>query len=172
MRRIAVLAAVALTVASVVAIVAALAAGIVGGGSAQAAGEGQLLSAELVPDRGPAQEPTIAGIAPGGLPWVLEDGDVTLSKHGELRASVDGLLLGPGAPANLVGTTGPIKQVSASLVCANGPVVTTGPVPLSAKGDAHLHQRIALPGHCVGPVVLIRAFVAGNSGPWLAASGF
>jgi len=126
-------------------------------------------SSALVPDLGPTVEPTIGGIAPGGLPWVLDDGHATLTKRGRLEASVEGLLLGPGAPANLVGTTGPITQVFASVVCANGPVISTNAVTFSKDGDAHINQQVALPAQCVGPVVLIRASL--GSGPWLAASG-
>jgi len=126
-------------------------------------------SSALVPDLGPTVEPTIGGIAPGGLPWVLDTGQVTLTKSGRLEASVEGLLFGPGAPANLVGTTGPITQVFASVVCANGPVISTSAVTFSTDGDAHLHQQVALPAQCVGPIVLIRASL--GSGPWIAASG-
>ena len=128
-----------------------------------------VFSSALVPDLGPTVEPTIGGIAPGGLPWVLDDGHVTLTKSGRLEASVDGLLFGPGAPPNLVGTTGPITQVFASLVCANGPVISTNAVTFSKEGDAHIDQRISLPAQCVGPIVLIRASLP--NGPWLAASG-
>src|SRR5579859_1752442 len=128
-----------------------------------------VFSSPLVPDLGPTVEPTIGGIAPGGLPWVLDGGHATLTKSGQLEASVDGLLLGPGAPANLVGTTGPITQVFASVVCANGPVISTNAVTFSKEGDAHINQHVMLPAQCVGPIVLIRA-VLGN-GPWLAASG-
>jgi hypothetical protein len=126
-------------------------------------------SSALVPDLGPTVEPTIGGIAPGGLPWVLDTGQVTLTKSGRLEASVEGLLFGPGAPANLVGTTGPITQVFASVVCANGPVISTSAVTFSTDGDAHLHQQVALPAQCVGPIVLIRASLDGE--PWIAASG-
>ena len=126
-------------------------------------------SSGLVPDLGPAVEPTIGDIAPGGLPWVLDDGHVTLTKSGRLQASVDGLLFGPGAPANLVGTTGPITQVFASVVCANGPVISTNAVTFSKDGDAHINQQVVLPAQCVGPIVLIRASL--RNGPWLAASG-
>jgi hypothetical protein len=126
-------------------------------------------SSALVPDLGPTVEPTIGGIAPGALPWVLENGHVTLTKSGRLEASVDGLLFGPGAPANLVGTTGPIQQVFASVVCANGPAISTSAVTFSTDGDAHINQQVALPTQCVGPIVLIRASL--GSGPWIAASG-
>ncbi len=131
--------------------------------------DGRLFSATITPDLGPTVEPTIAGIAPGGLPWVLKSGHVNLSSSGLLEASVEGLLFGPGAPPNLIGTRGPVTQVSASLVCANGPIVTTKAVEFSTEGNAQIHQKIALPAQCVGPIVLIRAF---SAGPWLAASGF
>lgn len=129
----------------------------------------RFFSASLTPDLGPTAEPTIAGVAPGGLPWVLKSGHVNISSQGLLEASVEGLLFGPGAPANLIGTRGPITQVSASLVCANGPIVTTNPVDFSTEGNAHIHQSITLPAQCAGPIVLIRAL---SAGPWLAISGF
>jgi hypothetical protein len=130
---------------------------------------GHAFSSALVPDLGPTVEPTIGGILPGDLPWVLDEGHVTLTKSGRLEASVDGLLFGPGAPANLVGTTGPITQVFASVVCANGPVISTSAVTFSKDGDAHINQQVALPAQCVGPIVLIRAALDGE--PWIAASG-
>jgi hypothetical protein len=130
---------------------------------------GQGFSSALVPDLGPTVEPTIAGIVPGNLPWVLDEGHATLTKSGRLEASVDGLLFGPGAPPPLPGTTGPITQVFASVVCANGPVISTSAVTFSKDGDAHINQRVALPAQCVGPIVLIRAALDGE--PWIAASG-
>lgn len=170
MRRILSLLAVALTAAVLVALLLVNVAGASAAHPSSAATDGgRVLSASITPDLGPAVEPTIAGIAPGGLPWVLTSGHVNISTGGLLEASVEGLLFGPGAPANLVGTRGPITQVSATLVCANGPTVSTDPVEFSTEGNAHIHQKITLPAHCVGPIVLIRAF---SAGPWLAASGF
>ena len=170
MRRISALLAISLTAALLIAMLAVGVASASSSHSANNAAEGHLFSASLAPVLGP-KDPTIAGIGPGSFPWVLKSGHVNLSKGGLLEASVAGLLLGPGAPANLVGTTGPVKQVFASLICANGPVVvSTNPVALSTEGDAHIHQRIPLPARCVGPIVLIRSSLDG--GPWLAASGF
>lgn len=123
----------------------------------------------LVPDLGPTVEPTIGGIAPGGFPWVLKEGHATLTPSGQLEVSVHGLLFGPGAPPPLPGTTGPLTQVFASVVCANGPVISTSAVAFSPDGDAQIHQQVALPAQCVGPIVLIRASLDG--GPWIAASG-
>ena len=170
MRRISALLAVSLTAALLITMLTAGVASASSSHSANNVAKGLLLSATLAPDIGPKVEPKIAGIMPGGLPWVLKRGHVNLSKGGLLDASVEGLLFGPGAPAKLVGTTGPLKKVFASLVCANGPVVSTIPVPLSKKGDSHILLQIFLPVQCVGPIVLIRA--PSDGGPWLAASGF
>lgn len=169
MRRITSLFAVSATAALLVAVLLVGVASASAAHSSSAATDGSHFSASLTPDLGPTVEPTIAGIAPGGLPWVLKSGHVTISSQGLLEASVEGLLFGPGAPANLVGTRGPITQVSASLVCANGPIVTTNPVEFNTEGDAHIHQWITLPAQCAGPIVLIRAL---SAGPWLAISGF
>ena len=170
MRRIAALLAVSLTTGLLIAILTVGVAGATGSQSQHNDGDGgHTFSASLTPDLGPAVEPTIAGIAPGGLPWVLKSGHATLSKNGQLEVSVEGLLFGPGAPANMVGTRGALTIVAASVVCANGPVVvTTNTVPFSTRGDAHVHQRISLPSQCIGPIVLIRA---NGTGPWLAATG-
>jgi hypothetical protein len=170
MRRIFALLAVSLTAVLLITMLTGGAASARTSQSENNATESHIFSATLTPDLGPSVEPTIAGIAPGGLPWVLESGNVNLSKGGRLKASVDGLLFGPGAPANLVGTTGPLTKVFASLVCTNGPVISTNAVAFSKEGDAHIDQRISLPAQCVGPIVLIRASL--GNGPWLAASGF
>jgi hypothetical protein len=150
MRRISALLAVSLTAALLITMLAVGVAGASSSHSANNAAEVHLFSATLAPDLAPKVEPKIAGIVPGSLPWVLKSGQVNLSKGGLLEASVGGLLFGPGAPAKLVGTTGPIKQVFASLVCMNGPVISTNPVALSNKGDAHIHQRISLPASASG----------------------
>ena len=170
MRRIFALLAVSLTAVLLITVLTGGAASAKSTQSTNSDAENHVFSTTLAPDLGPSVEPTIAGIAPGGLPWVLESGHATLSKDGRLKASVDGLLFGPGAPANLVGTTGPITQVFASLVCANGQVISTNAVAFSKEGDAHIDQHISLPAQCVGPIVLIRASL--GNGPWLAASGF
>ena len=95
---------------------------------------------------------------------------MTLTKSGRLEASVDGLLFGSGRPPPLPGTTGPITQVFASAVCANGPVIPTSAVTVSKDRDARLNRCVELLAQCVGPIVLIRAALDGE--PWIAASGF
>ena len=171
MRRIVALLALSLTA---VVLVTVLTAGAASASSSDSANHttddgSHTFTSALVPDLGPTVEPTIGGIAPGGFPWVLNEGHATLTTSGRLEATVVGLLFGPGAPPPLPGTTGPLTQVFASVVCANGPVISTGAVTFSPDGDAHIHQQVALPAQCVGPIVLIRASL--GSGPWIAASG-
>lgn len=151
-------------------LVALLMVSVAGANASQATSDnGRFLSATLTPVLGPT-DPTIQGVAPGGLPWVLKSGHVNLSAGGLLEASVEGLVFAPSAPDGLPGTRGPVAQVFASLVCANGPIVSTDPVAFSTEGNAHIHQWLTLPARCVAPIVLIRANVGAH--PWLAATGF
>ena len=122
----------------------------------------------------------IGGVASGGLPWVVSKGEAKIHKDGKLQVEVRGLVLsGPGVPANLEGTTGPVTDVRASLVCggSGGAVVaTTDPVTLTPTGDARIQAQIEVPERCIGPIVLVR--IGGTTsapppilGGWIAASG-
>jgi hypothetical protein len=120
---------------------------------------------------------TIRGVPAGGVPWVVEQGEVKIESDGLLRADIEGLLI-TGTGTNLDGTTGPVRGVRASLTCQGTNVTaTTGVVALSSEGNAEIEQTISLPRSCVAPIVLIRvASTSGNAGPlmgpWIAASGF
>jgi len=116
----------------------------------------------------------IGGVTSGGLPWAVSHGRVTLNANGNVRLDVTGLIL----PS--LGTTGPITEVSASLVCggSGGTVAaTTAAVALSPAGDARIHDKISVPASCIAPVVLVRiAAVNGTPlaqpGAFIAATGF
>lgn len=112
----------------------------------------------------------IAGVGSGGAPWVVRRGFAVLTDDGRLRADVRGLIL----PST--GNTGPVTEVSASVVCGGTVVATSAAVPLSTKGDAEIHAKLQIPTPCFAPAVLIRvAGVNGNAlpapGPWIAATG-
>ena len=117
---------------------------------------------------------SIGGVASGGAPWVVREGSASIG-GGTLEVEVSGLLLAPGAPANLVGTVGPVQMVAASVVCggSGGTVAaTTDAVSLSSLGDAHIESGITLPSSCLAPVVLIRIANPGTQpGAFIAASG-
>jgi hypothetical protein len=114
---------------------------------------------------------TIDGVPPAGAAWVVNRGSKAhIHDHGRLDVRVRGLLLtGTGTAAD--GTTGPVKQVVASLACANGDTATTSAVPLSARGDARIRDHIKVPADCLAPVVLVRISGIAAADPWIAATG-
>ena len=138
--------------------------------SAMAEDDGGLLNSRLIGSN-PSQ--TIGGVASGGAAWVVSKGHTTLNGDGNLNLRVEGLLL------HSTGTTGPVTEVSASLVCggSGGTVVaTTAAVTLTPAGNAHIHEKITLPASCIGPVILVRVAAANGTpvaqGPFIAATGF
>jgi hypothetical protein len=114
---------------------------------------------------------TIDGVPAAGAAWVVDRGSkASIHDHGKLDVRVRGLLLtGTGTSAD--GTTGPVKQVVASLACANGDTATTPAVPLSARGDARIRDHIKVPADCLAPVVLVRISGLAAADPWIAATG-
>jgi len=114
----------------------------------------------------------------GTLPWVTRSGFARVDlTTGEVQFSVEGLVLNGG---NSTGTSGPINQVTGTLVCNPGSVdlnqpqalVDTPPVALSLLGDARFAGELtaAVPFSCTNPLFLIRigpAFGA-FAGRWLA----
>jgi hypothetical protein len=113
---------------------------------------------------------TIAGVASGGAPWVVRHGTAILTDEGRLRVDVRGLIL----PST--GNTGPVTQVSASVVCSNAVAATTHAVNLTSKGNAEIRAKVALPSPCLGAAILIRVAGANNAplpapGPFIAATG-
>jgi hypothetical protein len=114
---------------------------------------------------------TIDGVPPAGAAWVVNRGSKAhIHDHGRLDVRVRGLLLtGTGTAAD--GTTGPVKQVVASLACANGDTATTSAVPLSARGNARIRDHIKVPADCLAPVVLVRISGIAPTDPWIAATG-
>ena len=121
----------------------------------------------------------VGGVPSGGAPWVVSQGSAQISASGQLEVEVTGLLLGVGAPPNLVGTVGPVQMVAASLVCggSGGTVVgNTGAVFLNASGRANIEDVIAVPASCIAPSLLIRIFnpaaPAGSQlGAFIASTG-
>lgn len=105
----------------------------------------------------------IGGVASGGVPWVLNQGDASISSDGRIQLQVQGLLIAAGG---LAGTTGPVTMVGATLVCGGTggtPVPASGavtPSPLSSSGDAQINQTVSLPATCFAPALLVRIFTS------------
>jgi hypothetical protein len=113
---------------------------------------------------------TVGGVTSAGAPWVVRHGSAILTDGGRLRVDVRGLLL----PST--GTTGPVTQVAASVVCSDAVAATSKSVNLSAQGNAEISDRLTLPSPCFGPVILIRVTGTNNTptagpGPWIAITG-
>jgi hypothetical protein len=111
----------------------------------------------------------------GGLPWQIERGRGELRANGELRVSVEGLVLldGPPVPEDLQGTN-PVPTFRAIVSCLTvvaGAVATsnvsTEPFPASPEGDARIRAKVVLPHPCLAPIV----FVTSPTGAWFAATG-
>jgi hypothetical protein len=113
----------------------------------------------------------IEGVPAAGAPWMVDGGsEATIKSHSRLDVRVRGLLItGTGTAAD--GTTGPVKQVVATLACANGDTATTAAVPLSAQGNARIRDHIKIPADCLAPVVLVRISGIAAADPWIAATG-
>jgi hypothetical protein len=115
---------------------------------------GQLINESLAPSV--PTDPMFHGVAPGGAPWVLKEGQVQLSDRGRLDLRVRGLVI-PVAPGN--GTPGPVTTISASLYCGADmdtmAAATTKQVPISRDGDARIRDHITVPATCLSPVILV-----------------
>jgi len=124
---------------------------------------------------------TVGGVTSGGAPWVAT-GHASASSNGRMHLNITGLLIaaGPGVPANLVGTVGPVTMVAVSLVCGGSGgwvAASSDGAPLSSAGDAEINSTVAVPASCVAPTVLVRIFrpaepVGSQLGPFIALSGF
>ncbi len=138
---------------------------------------------------------TVAGVAPGGAPWVIRSFDAVIRKNGEVRASGEGVLVAGGD--TLGSRVGP-RQVLLSLFCRSAPVppAVTGaiitspfnsePVDLDQDGDFYVRGKLtdstgATPPLNCGdsvdnrPVLLIRTVTSASGstpaipGAWFAA---
>ena len=125
---------------------------------------------------------TVAGVAPGGAPWLIRSFDAVIRKNGDIRAHGEGVLL---AGTDNLGTRAGPRQVILSLFCRNAPtppavagsVQTTPfnsePVDLDQDGDFDVRGKLtdatgATPPLTCGdtvdnrPVLLIRAVIPAN----------
>jgi hypothetical protein len=134
---------------------------------------------------------TVAGVAPGGVPWLIRSFDATIRKNGDVRAHGEGVLL---AGADGLGTRAGPRQIVLSLFCRAAPVppAVTGAlnlvpfnseaVDLDADGDFDVRGKLtdesgATPPLDCGdtgdnrPILLIRTTAGNPAVPsaWFAA---
>jgi hypothetical protein len=155
------IAAVLVAVASLVFAVAALA----DHGHGRRNGE-KFLRSSLAPSV--PNDPAFHGRTPGGVPWVLRRGEVSIQRSGRFELRVRGLVIPP------TGNAGPVTTISASLFCgadANAaPAFTTHAVPLSSDGNARIREKVTLPAQCLAPIVLVHP--NGGAARYIAVTGW
>jgi hypothetical protein len=118
-----------------------------------AAGSGtggeSLLRAGLVGSTPAPVSPVIAGINPGGAPWVNGPSPVRVREDGRITVRIRGLII----PAR---GNSPINSVVATLVCGNMVASSTAPFALSTAGNGATRDVISVPRQCKNPAVLIQ----------------
>ena len=95
--------------------------------------------------------PVIAGVSPGGAPWVLdEDSRVRVREDGRITVVVSHLVIPDRVPGN------PVPMMAASLVCDDMVVDSTQAFAVSPEGDGRISDRITVSDDCDDPIVLVR----------------
>ncbi|NHN58806.1 MULTISPECIES: hypothetical protein [Halorussus] len=123
-------------------------------------------------------ENPVRGLDGGGLPWVVDEGDVELEPDGSLEVEVEGLVIDPdddeAEDEGLAGQN-PLSEFKAIVSCltvedgeADVVNVSTETVSASEDGEAEVEAYLDLPDPCFAPVV----FVTSGGGSWLAVTGF
>jgi hypothetical protein len=122
-----------------------------------------LLRAQLVGSTPAPVSPVIAGINPGGAPWVNGESPVRVREDGRITVRISGLII-PAQGRN------PISSVVATLVCGNMVEGSTAPFALSEAGNGSTRDVLSAPRECDDPAVLIqpaanrRAYIASAFG--------
>lgn len=94
----------------------------------------------------------VDGVNPGGLPWVIDRGEVRLRVGGRLDIRIEGLQV-PRADGT---TDNPVASVDAVVYCAGVQVADSGPRPLSVPGgDLRFRTEVDVPTACASPTILI-----------------
>ena len=111
-----------------------------------------LIRAQLVGSMPAPASPTIAGIKPGGAPWVNGRSQVRVREDGRITVQIRALVIPPprGTGVN------PVSSVVATLVCDGMVDGSTAPFALSTAGNGHTTDMISVAKHCDDPAVLIQ----------------
>jgi len=122
-----------------------------------------------IPLNQPNASPIIAGVTPGGAPWVLDaDSHVRVREDGRITVVVNHLVI-PGR----VPPPNPVDFMAASLVCGDMVVDTTKAFAVSDDGNGSVSDRIAAvdEDECDNPTVLVRnATPLGTLGSYFAVA--
>ncbi|MEO5852813.1 MAG: hypothetical protein ABIQ15_09915 [Nocardioides sp.] len=96
--------------------------------------------------------PVIAGVNPGGAPWVVdEDSQARVREDGRITVVVSHLVIPGRVPGN------PVALMAASLVCDDMVVDSTLAFAVSPEGNGEVSDLITGTDDCDDPIVLVRS---------------
>jgi hypothetical protein len=123
----------------------------------------------------PSDKTVIGGVNACGKIWKLGSGTATLGSDGTIKVELHGLVLNDASTGQFNGSPDGVDAVAVAVVCGTGAdakvAAQAEPVALSKTGDATISAKLAMPGACASPRVLVRERYEGKIGGWLAASG-
>jgi hypothetical protein len=123
-----------------------------------------ILRAQLVGSMPAPASPTIAGILPGGRPWVNGPSTVRVREDGRITVKIRGLVIPPPSGTGV----NPVASVVATLVCDGAVRSSTAAFALSPAGDGSTSTTISGTEDCMDPMVLIQP--AANRSAYIASS--
>ncbi len=124
-----------------------------------------ILRADLVGSMPAPDSPQIAGINPGGAPWVNGPSSARVREDGRIMVSITGLVIPPPRGTN----TNPIASVVATLVCDDMVTVVDGTLRAEhRRRRLHLRHGSPAPAAARTPCVLIQP--AGNRAVYIASA--
>jgi hypothetical protein len=119
------------------------------------------------------------GVHGGGAPWILSEGNGSLTSDGQLKVRVRGLVLDPAFVPAPNGGTNPIPSFMAivsgfSKDLVNPVNLVTPMFPASKEGDADIKAVLSLPRPFYAPIVFVTSLPIGTpvAAPrWFAVTG-
>jgi hypothetical protein len=118
--------------------------------AALADGGDDLIDADLTPSL--PGDAAINGVAPGGLPWVIDRGEVRVRDSGRMDVRIEGLQI----PRTDGTEDNPVPFIVAVLYCGGSPLADSGPQPMTVpEGDAEFRVWLRVPEQCDMATVLI-----------------
>ncbi|HET8663394.1 MAG TPA: hypothetical protein VFM08_03675 [Nocardioides sp.] len=128
-------------------------------------GGNDLIRMDLTPSL--PTDAAINGVNPGGLPWIIDRGEVRLRQNGRLDVRIEGLQV-PRADGT---ADNPVGSIDAVVYSDGRMVADSGPMPMSIPdGDARFRVRLHLPSD-VGRVSILISPSAAVGAAYIASAG-
>lgn len=132
--------------------------------AALADGGDNLIRGNLTPSM-PTDDP-INGVNPGGLPWIIDRGEVRVRESGRMDVRIEGLQIPAPSPFSATDPFNPIPKIHAVLYCDGMMAADSGARNMTVPGgDSRFRVHLMLPEMCDMPSVLIQPNNATTGAP-------